>query len=146
MATLVRTVHTTGKILNAFYADLMSRDDSTCAGQKIGDNFVMSIHGDTPKTPLNRNGWPDGTPGNSNWVYVFGNGMLKTGWFGGLDRTGRVTGWDPGTGGTSTMTSAQLAMPASAAIAYAVARGDMRRVQDFYRDAAIDGVARPRTM
>ena len=31
-------------------------------------------------------------------------------------------------------------MPAAAAAAYAVAKGDMRRVQDFYRGAAIDGV------
>lgn len=146
MATLTRTVTTLGKILNAFYADLMTRDDATCAGKKVGDNTVFSIHGDTPKTPLNRSGWPDGTPSNSNWTYVFGNGYLKTGWFGGISRTGTVTGWDPTTGGTSTLTSAQLAMPASAAIAYAVAKGDMRRVSDFYRGVAIDGVVRPVTM
>jgi hypothetical protein len=133
-------------MFDAFYADLMGRDDSTCAGKKIGDNVVISIHGDTPKTPLDRNGWPDGTPGNSNWTYVFGNGLLKTGWFGGIDRNGVVTGWNPTTGGTSTQTSAQLAMPASAAIAYAVAKGDIRRVDDFYKGVAIDGVIVPRTM
>ena len=146
MTTLVKTVTTMGKILNAFYADLMSRDDSTCAGKKVGDNVVISIHGDTPKTPLDRSGWPDGTPGNTNWTYVFGNGLLKTGWFGGISRTGTVTGWNPTTGGTSTLTSAQLAMPASAAIAYAIAKGDIRRVNDFYRGVAIDGVVRPVTM
>lgn len=146
MATLVSTVTTMGKILDAFYADLMGRDDPSCAGAKLGDNVVLSIHGDTPKTPLDRVGWPDGMPGNSNWTYVFGNGWLKTGWFGGIDRNGGVTGWDPTTGGTSTMTSAQLAMPAAAAIAYAVAKGDMRRVNDFYRGVAIDGVVRPKTM
>ena len=37
-------------------------------------------------------------------------------------------------------------MPASAAIAYAIAKGDMRRVNDFYRGVAIDGVVRPVTM
>jgi hypothetical protein len=146
MNTLVTTVATMGKILDAFYADLMSHDDPTCGGAKIGDNVVFSVHGDTPKTPLQRGGWPDGTPGNSNWTYVFGNGLLKTGWFGGINADGSVTGWDPTTGGTSTMTSAQLAMPAAAAIAYAVARGDMRRVNDFYRGVSIDGVVRPKTM
>jgi hypothetical protein len=146
MATLVTTVTTMGKVLDAFYADLMARDDATCAGTKIGDNVVMSIHGDTPKTPLSRNGWPDGTPSNSNWSYVFGNGLLKTGWFGGIARDGTVAGWDPTTGGASTMTSAQLAMPAAAAIAYAVSGGDIRRVNDFYRGVAIDGVVRLRTM
>lgn len=143
MATLVRTVQTMGKIFDAFYLDLMGRDDATCAGKKLGDSVVMSIHGDTPKNPLQRGGWPDGTPGNSNWTYVFGNGYLKTGWFGGITANGQVQGWDPTTGGTSTLTSAQLAQPASAAIAYAVSKGDMRRVSDFYRGAAIDGVVVP---
>ena len=36
--------------------------------------MVMTIHGDTPKDPLQRGGWPDGTQRNSNWVYVLGNG------------------------------------------------------------------------
>jgi hypothetical protein len=143
---LVRTVTTLGKILNAFYADLMNRDDATCAGKKVGDSLVMSIHGDTPKTPLNRAAWPDGTPSNSNWTYVFGSGLLKTGWFGGISRTGTVTGWNPTTGATATTASANLAQPASAAIAYAIAKGDMRRVNDFYRGVAIDGVVRPVTM
>lgn len=146
MATLVKTVQTMGKIFDAFYADLMGRDDATCAGKKVGDNVVISIHGDTPKNPLQRGGWPDGTPNNANWTYVFGNGWLKTGWFGGITRGGAAQGWDPATGGASTQTSAQLAMPASAAIAYAVSRGDMRRVNDFYRGAAIDGVITPKTM
>jgi hypothetical protein len=135
-----------GKIFNAFYADLMSRDDATCAGKKVGDSVVISIHGDTPKDPLTQDGWPDGTPGNANWTYVFGNGWLKTGWFGGISATGTVTGWNPGTGGTSTLTSSQLAMPASAAIAYAVCKGDMRRVNDFYKGVAIDGVITAKTM
>ena len=146
MATLESTVTGMGKILDGFYADLMMRDDASCAGKKLGDNFVLSIHGDTPKTPLDRNAWPDNTPGNANWTYVFGNGYLKTGWFGGIDRTGTLTGWDPGTGKASTMTSAQLAAPAAAAIAYAVAKGDMRRVNDFYKGVSINGVVNLNTM
>jgi hypothetical protein len=146
MATLVKTVQTMGKIFDGFYKDLMGRDDATCAGKKIGDNVVFTVHGDTPKTPLNRNGWGDGTPGNSNWMYVFGNGYLKTGWFGGVTAGGAAQGWDPTTGGASTLTSAQLAAPASAAVAYAVSKGDRGRVNDFSRGVAIDGVVVPKTM
>ena len=32
------------------------------------------------------------------------------------------------------------------ALLYAIAKGDMRRVQDFYRGAAIDGVVKPKNM
>ena len=38
------------------------------------------------------------------------------------------------------MTSAALAAPASAAVLFAVAKGDMRRVSDFYRGVDIGGV------
>ena len=140
MANLRMTVTTLGAILQAFRDDLMAVDDATCAGKKVGENTVLSIHGDTPKNPLVRNGWPDGTPGNSNWTYVLGNGRLKTGWFGGIDRNGIVTGWDPQTGADTAMSSAQTAASASAAIAYAVAKGDMRRVTDFYSGVDIGGV------
>jgi hypothetical protein len=116
-------------------------EDTTCAGSNISDNVVMSIHGDTPKTPLQRNNWPDGTPGNSNWTYVLGAGQLRTGWFGGIDRNGRASGWNPATGEMDGgRSSASLANPAAAAIAYAVARGDMRRVNDFYSGESINGV------
>jgi hypothetical protein len=146
LPTTTNTVQSLGKIMDAFYADLMARDDATCAGHKVGESVVISIHGDTPKDPLNQSGWPDGTENNANWTYVFGNGWLKTGWFGGISAGGAVTGWNPGTGGTSTLTSSQLAMPASAAIAYAVAKGDIRRVDDFYKGVAIDGVVTTKNM
>ncbi len=135
-----------GQILQAFYDDLMTLEDASCAGQTLADSVVISIHGDTPKTPLNRNGWPDGTPGNSNWVYVLGNGHLKTGWFGGIDRAGNASAWDPRTGEAAAMPSEQTAMAASAAIAYAVARGDMRRVSEFYRGTELTGVIRAAQM
>ena len=146
MGNLRATVRTIGASLDAFRADLMATEDASCAGKKVGDNTVISIHGDTPKNPLDRNGWPDGTPGNSNWTYVLGAGQLKTGWFGGIDRSGGVTGWDPQTGEAAQMSSGQTAMSASAAIAYAVAKGDMRRVNDFYRGVDIGGVVNPNDM
>lgn len=137
---LRNTVATLGQILDAFRADLMAIPDPTCSGKMLGDTTVMSIHGDTPKTPLNRNGWPDGTPGNSNWMYVLGAGHLKTGWFGGIRRDGSVIGWNPATGEDANVASATTANAASAAVAYAVAKGDMRRVGEFYRGDAISGV------
>ncbi len=140
MGTLMMTVQTLGKSLDAFYADLNAQDDPTCAGTSIGDNTVLSIHGDTPKDPLTANNWPDSTPGNSNWMYVLGAGQLKTGWFGGIDRSGNVTGWNPATGAAdASMSSSSTSSAAAAAVLYAVTKGDIRRLQDFYRDS-IQGV------
>lgn len=146
MNNLTSTVQTLGAILDGFHADLAATQDPTCAGSTLADNTVISIHGDTPKNPLDRSGWPDGTPGNSNWTYVLGAGYLRSGWFGGILRNGNVLGWDPTTGQDAEMSSAQTAASASAAIAYAIARGDMRRVQEFYNGVDIGGVVRPTQM
>ncbi len=140
MGSLRRTVREAGASLDAFMADLMAIEDPTCAGSRIGENTVLSIHGDTPKNPLARGGWPDGTPGDSNWTYVLGAGQLKTGWFGGIRRGGDVVGYDPTSGNDANVNSATTANAAAAAITYAVARGDMRRVSDFYRGTSIRGL------
>jgi hypothetical protein len=147
MPTLVSTVTTLGKILDSFLGDL-GVDDPTCAGAKISDNVVISIHTDTPKTPLVAAAWPDDTPGNQNWVYVLGAGWLKNGWYGGIDRSGNITGFDPATGnvGANLPQSQANAMPVAGAIAYAVAKGDMRRVEDFYHGSDISGIVRPKLM
>jgi hypothetical protein len=146
MGNLRTTVATLGAIFDGFRTDVMNLDDASCSGKKVGENLVISIHGDTPKNPLDRNAWPDGTPGNSNWVYVSGNGLLKTGWHGGIDRNGNVAGWDPATGADAPMPSSDTATAAAAAIAYAVSKGDMRRVRDFYRGADITGIINPLEM
>jgi hypothetical protein len=147
MGTLRDTIGTIGKMLDGFMKDLAQWDDPTCAGTKLSDNVVISVHGDTPKTPLRAAGWPDGTPGNSNWTYVMGNGWLKTGWFGGIKRDGSFAGFDPATGKDMPgQTAASTANAASAAIAYAVTKGDMRRVFDFYRGGDIAGLVRPRNL
>ena len=147
MATLRMTVTALGAMLDAFMADLRLLDDPTCAGSKIADNVVISIHGDTPKDPLTAAGWPDGTQGNSNWVYVMGAGWMKTGWFGGIRRNGDFYGFDLSTGlDVKDQMSTVTAMPAAAAIAYAVTKGDMRRVSDFYKGADISGIVRPKQM
>jgi hypothetical protein len=141
MDNLNSTVAMLGKILDEFMNDLAATPDPSCTARNLSDNVIITVHGDTPKTPLQREGWPDGTPNGSNWVYVMGNGMLKTGWFGGVKTDGNTDGFDPTTGATiqnqaATVTSA----PAGAAVAYAVAKGDMRRVEDFYAGPSIEGI------
>ena len=141
MAGLQNRVAILGQLLDALMADLEDADDPACSGKTLAENTVITIHGDTPKTPLNRNGWPDGTPDGSNWIYAYGAGYLKTGWFGGINADGSVAGFDPTTGETvpnqlSTVTTAS----ANAAVAYAVARGDMTRVSEFYNGPSIAGV------
>jgi hypothetical protein len=142
MTTLVQTVQAYSKMLDAFMSDLMAIDDPMCAGRKIGDNVVMAIVGDTTKDALNPSGWGDGTLNNHNVMYVLGNGYVKAGWFGGINANKALETWDPTTGANTTtgMTSAQLATPAGAAVLFAVAKGDTRRVSDFYRGVDYSGV------
>jgi hypothetical protein len=125
---------TTGlkQVLDGFLADLASKTDSV-TGARLSDEIVMTIDGDTPKTPLDRNNWLDDTPANANWMYVYGGGKLKTGWFGGIDRTGATTGFDPATGAAAAYDGDLQAKAACAAVAYAIARGDLRAVQDITR-------------
>jgi hypothetical protein len=130
-----------GKILDGFMAHAGMTPDPSCSSRSLADNLVLTVHGDTPKDPFTKNGWPDGTAKNSNWIYVMGNGFLKTGWFGGVKDQNSVDGFDPTTGAIATdQTSDKTANEAAAAVAYAVAKGDMRRVNDFYRGPGIDGI------
>jgi len=141
MGTLQDTVAGLGKMLDEFMNDLMAVQDPVCTARTLADNVVMTVHGDTPKDPRNRGGWPDGTPNNSNWLYVMGNGHLKTGWFGGVRANGNTDGFDPTTGENAPgQQSNATSAAAGAAVAFAVAKGDMRRVQDFYSGPSIKGI------
>jgi hypothetical protein len=144
MNNLLMTVKALGQYLDQFMTDMMGVQDPSCTSSSMADNLVITVHGDTPKDPTNRNGWPDGTPSNSNWMYVMGNGYLKTGWFGGVHADGSVSGFDPSTGAdvpgqSSNMTSAA----AGAAVAYAVCKGDIRTVNNFYSGPSLDGIVNP---
>ncbi|HEX7838626.1 MAG TPA: hypothetical protein VF469_14220 [Kofleriaceae bacterium] len=125
---------TTGlkRVLDGFMADLASKTDGV-TGAKLSDDIVITIDGDTPKTPLDSNNWLDDTPANANWMYVYGGGKLKTGWFGGVLRDGTTTGFDPATGAPRAYDGDLQAKAACAAVAYAIARGDLRAVQDVSR-------------
>jgi len=141
MTNLRNTVASLGKMLDEFMNDLIAIPDPLCSSRSLGDNVVLTVHGDTPKNPRNRSGWPDGTPSNSNWLYVMGNGYLKTGWFGGVRGDGSVDGFDESTGKNMPgKSSNSTSAAAGAAVAFAVAKGDMRRVQDFYTGPSIEGI------
>ncbi|MFO0614228.1 MAG: twin-arginine translocation signal domain-containing protein [Polyangiaceae bacterium] len=141
MANLQMTVTSLGKILDEFMNDCQATPDPACSSRNLSDSIVLTVHGDTPKDPRDRSGWPDGTPNNSNWLFAMGNGFLKTGWFGGVKADGSTDGYDPTTGKTiPNQQSNTNSAAAGAAVAYAVAKGDMRRVQDFYNGPAIDGL------
>lgn len=141
MNNLNNTVTMLGKMFDEFMADLTAVPDPLCSARSLADNVVMTVHGDTPKNPRDRGGWPDGTPNNSNWLYVMGNGHLKTGWFGGVRADGSTDGFDPTTGDdVPNQQSNATSAAAGAAVAFAVAKGDMRRVQDFYTGPSIAGI------
>lgn len=141
MDNLRNTVASLGTILDEFMNDMMAIQDPACSARSLADNVVLTVHGDTPKDPRNRGGWPDGTPNNSNWLYVLGNGHLKTGWFGGVRANGTTDGFDPTTGNVAPgQQSNATSAAAGAAVAFAVAKGDMRRVQDFYSGPSISGI------
>ena len=141
MQNLNDTVGALGKMLDEFMNDAHATPDPSCSAKNLSDTIVMTVHGDTPKNPRDRSGWPDGTPDDSNWMFAMGNGYLKTGWFGQVKADGNTEGWDPPTGNNMAgQSSNSTTNSAGAAVAYAVAKGDIRRVQDFYSGPALDGV------
>lgn len=147
MQNLQSTVKALGQIWESFMNDLMAEPDSLCAGAKLGDNTIIAWVGDTLKDPFTPSGWPDGTPKNSNAMWVLGANQLRGGWFGQMKGDGTIETFDPTTGANvAGGSSAAMAGPAGAAVLYAVAKGDMRRVQDFYRGPAIDGLVVPKQM
>jgi hypothetical protein len=129
-----------GKIFDEFMKEAMETPDPACSGRSLLDNMVISVSGDTFKAPFNRAGWGDGTPANSNLMYVMGAGYLKTGWLGNI--APNVTqAMDPNTGQLVAASGATLgaaAGGAAAAIAYAVAKGDGQNVSSSF------GVAVPK--
>ncbi len=140
-----------GKYFDGLLQFASASPDPSCSSKTLADRIIVTAHGDTPKSYNNRGGWPDGTTQNSNILMVMGNGFLRSGWFGDFDPAGNgsVAGWDRTTGAATpgAYNGADLGNSASAAALYAMARGDMRRVQDFYRGPALgDGVIVPQNL
>ena len=128
-------------IFDAFMADLTSNVD-TATLRPLADDFVITIHGDTPKSPTNPVGWPDGTPGGTNWTYVWGGGHLYSGWFGRVDRNGAALGFDAN-GNDAPYNAANTARFATASIAYAIAKRDDRLISQFANGIKIAEVFGP---
>jgi hypothetical protein len=139
--SLKATVKALGTILDAFYNDLDMTPDPACTTSKLSQTTILTVHGDTPHTPLQASAWPDATPKNSNWMYAMGGGYLKTGWFGGVHANGDVDGYDP-TLGTAVPGKSpnETSTSSGAAVAYAVAKGDIKTVNTFYTGPALTGI------
>jgi hypothetical protein len=139
--SLKATVAALGKILDGFYKDLDLTPDPACTGSKYSDTTILTVHGDTPHSPLEASAWPDATPKNSNWMYVMSGGHLRSGWFGGVHVNGSVDGFNPATGAAVPgKSSNETSTAAGAAVAYAVAKGDMKLVTPFSGDIDIKGI------
>jgi len=124
-------------IFDAFMTDCAKTTDPD--GTTLADDLVFTISGDTYKDPLSRPGWGDGTPNNTNVVYVYSSGHLEPGWFGGVDRAGKALGFGAD-GKPAPYNSANTAKFATAAIAYAVAKRDERAIANFANGVTIGGV------
>jgi hypothetical protein len=134
-----------GRMMNGLYQLGKSLQDPGCSSKTLADALVITISGDTYKQPFNRDNWGDGTPGGSNILYLMGGGYVKTGWFGELVNANTVRAWDIATGNTNANANfqqvrADLGRAAGAAALFAVAKGDMRRVKDFYTGPDISGI------
>jgi hypothetical protein len=140
-ALLADTVKFIGMMLDAFYNDLATAPDPACTSANLDKTTILTVHGDTPKTPLQRDAWPDATPSNANWIYAMGNGYLRTGWFGGIHADGSVDGFDPTTGNAVPMQAANVTSTAAgAAVAYAVSKGNTNVVAAYYSGMPYTGM------
>ncbi len=125
------------KVFDAFMTDLTTTiDDATT--RSLADDTVLTICGDTPHNALDRNGWPDPTPGNTNMVYVWSAGHLKSGWFGQVKANGTAEGFDAN-GNAAPYNGANTAKYAMASIAYAIAKRDERAISAFANGLTISG-------
>ena len=125
-------------IFDGFMNDLKATlDDNT--QKPLADNIVITMKGDTYKNPLNNQGWGDGTPGNTNIVYVYSSGQLMSGWFGDVSAGGQVQGVGAD-GKLTTYNGANTAKYAMASVLYATAIGDDRAIQGFVGGTTVSGV------
>ena len=132
-----------GQFLDRFYQDLALSPDPACTAKNLDKTVITTIHGDHPHDPLARSNWPDSTPGGANWIYVMGNGFLPSGWHGHPKTNNTASGIDPTNGTATTYDGTRAVHAASAAILYAVANGDMKKVHEFYKGPAIDSLVNP---
>ena len=125
-------------IFDGFMTDLQNTLDANTQ-KPLADNIVITMKGDTYKNPQNKNGWGDGTPGNTNIVYVYSSGQLLSGWFGDVTAAGAVQGVGAD-GKLTTYNGANTAKYALASVLYATAIGDDRAIQGLAGGVTVSGV------
>lgn len=134
------------KIFDGLMTDLRNTVDDT-TGRALDLDTVITMHGDTPKEPLQNSGWPDGTSRNSNWTYVYSAGHLKSGWFGGYSNAGAEGFNAQGANTAGAYDPNATARFANASIAYALAKRDERAIQAFANGITVSGVfGRPKEL
>ena len=121
-----------GMALDRFYQDLATSPDPACTTQTLDKTTILTVHGDHPHDPLSRPGWKDSTPGNANWLYVMGNGYIPSGWHGQARTDNTAGGIDPAKGTEIPYNGTNAVHAASAAILYAIAKGNKKLIKDFY--------------
>jgi len=125
--------------LQSFQNTLDMTNDPVQSGKRVGDRLVMTLSGDTTKDPFQRNGWPDGTPGGVNLLFVQSSGLLQPGWIGDVNPNGRVN-WNPTTGKNDANQPTNLCTSAACgAVLYAVTGGNKDAVRPFY-SGPMDGI------
>jgi hypothetical protein len=131
-------------VFDGLMADLIATtDDNTL--KSLADDTVITICGDTTKNPLQRGGWPDGTPDDTNMMFVYGAGHMKSGWFGQVKANGDTEGFN-GDGGAVTYNGVTTARTALASIAYAIAKRDERAISAFANGINIKGIVYPKEL
>lgn len=125
-------------VFDGFMTDLQNTLDGTTQ-KPLSDNIVITMKGDTYKNPLNKAGWGDGTPGNTNIVYVYSSGQLLSGWFGDITAAGAVQGVGAD-GKLTTYNGTNTAKYALASVLYATAIGDDRAIQGLVGGTTVSGV------
>ena len=116
------------KVVETFFAKMAATTDPV-SGEKLLDNFVFTVQGDTLKSYDNTAGWGDGTRNNSNAIFAYTSGWVKSGWHGKVTANA-VTSVDDA-GNEVAYNGAEGARKALSCIAYAMCKGDDRAAAEF---------------
>ena len=142
----METAVSIGKYFDGIIAHGSTIADPDDPSKKLSDTLIMTVTGDTMKQPFDRDNWGDGTPGGSNVMYVWGQQFVKKGWFGGFHDGEQPMAFNPTTGenvardAMGAVSGAAAFSAAASAVAFAVAGGDKRRIDNFTRGVAYDGL------
>lgn len=118
------------KVYKTFVADLEATIDPLTQ-EPLARHFVMAVCGDTFKNPTNPAGWGDGTPMNSNVIFMpFHGGWVKSGEHGTITPGGAVTITGPA-GTEVAYNGAAGTRNAIGSFAFALAKGDTRTIQNY---------------